>query len=125
MEAAKIGAYAVPTMDEALAMAAKLTSGKTIGVIPYGADVIIRPLWFRFFGCGHRSLISRYALGADPVPGTNCFLIIYGVIRAYLHSSSIRGASVYLFLGELRKNYQSVFRMPLLGLYFKGFSKDS
>ena len=42
VEAAKIGAYAVPTMDEALVLAAKLTSGKTIGIIPYGADVIIR-----------------------------------------------------------------------------------
>jgi len=41
-EAAKIGAFAVTTMDEALALAAKLTSSKTIGIIPYGADVIIR-----------------------------------------------------------------------------------
>ncbi len=42
VEADKIGAYAVTTIDEALALAMELTNGKTIGIIPYGADVIIR-----------------------------------------------------------------------------------
>ncbi len=40
-EAARIGAYAVSTVDEALELAGRLTAGNMIGIIPYGADVII------------------------------------------------------------------------------------
>jgi hypothetical protein len=41
VEAKRIGAYACTSLGEALGIAQGLTTGNDIGILPYGADVII------------------------------------------------------------------------------------